>query len=102
MDKKGDIEEKEQKKRSFIYFHRIHLLMPLSCLVTLEIEPEWVRIGNKMEQKWSMVLNKGMESTKEHSVGEKKIVYDKMEVCEKEYEKIVEEIGFDRYNVITL
>lgn len=103
MAKKNE-EEQEKRKRNFIYFPEVPFLMPLSALQTMQIEPEWISIqgGTKIKERWYIVINKNMESTKEHPVGEVRIEYEKREVCLKKYNQIVAEIGFDNYNVITL
>ena len=95
-------ENQEKKKRKFIYFPEVPFLMPLSSLQTICMEQEWVNTGIKIEEKWSLVINKDIESSKEHPVGEVRIVYEKMEICKKKVEQIIEEIGFDSYDVITL
>ena len=100
--KNNEDENQEKKKRKFIYFPEVPFLMPLSRLQTIRMEPEWVNTGIKIEEKWSLVINKNIESSKEHPVGEVRIVYEKMETCKKKVEQIIEEIGFDSYDVITL
>ena len=82
--KNNEDENQEKKKRKFIYFPEVPFLMPLSSLQTICMEPEWVNTGIKIEEKWSLVINKNIESSK------------------KKVEQIKEEIGFDSYDVITL
>ena len=103
MGKKND-ESQEKKKRNFIFFSEVPFLLPLSALQTLQVEPEWVTIqaGSKIEERWFLVINKNMESSKEHPVGEVRINYRKREVCLEKINQIVNEIGFDNYNIITL
>lgn len=103
MAKKND-ENQEKKKRNFIFFSEVPFLLPLSALQTLQVEPEWVSIqaGSKIEERWFLVINKNMESSKEHPVGEVRINYGKREVCLEKINQIVNEIGFDNYNIITL
>lgn len=100
--KNNEDENQEKKKRKFIYFPEVPFLMPLSSLQTICMEQEWVNTGIKIEEKWSLVINKNIESSKEHPVGEVRIVYEKMEICKKKVEQIIEEISFDSYDVITL
>ena len=102
--KNNEDENQEKKKRKFIYFPEVPFLMPLSSLQTICMEPEWINAkgGTKIEEKWSLVINKNIESSKEHPVGEVRIVYEKMETCKKKVEQIIEEISFDSYDVITL
>lgn len=100
--KNNEDENQEKKKRKFIYFPEVPFLMPLSSLQTICMEQEWVNTGIKIEEKWSLVINKDIESSKEHPVGEVRIVYEKMETCKKKVEQIIEEISFDSYDVITL
>lgn len=97
-------EQQEKKKRKFIYFPEVPFMMPLSSLQTIGMKPEWITTkgGTKMEERWNLIINENIESSKEHPVGEVRIVYEKMEVCRKKLEQIVEEISFDSYDVITL
>ena len=96
--------DEEKKKKRFIFFADAHFLMPLSALQTMQVESEWVtyKANQKIEERWYIVINKNMESTKEHPVGEVRIEYGNREVCIEKYNQIVEEIGFDNYNIITL
>ncbi len=100
--KNNEDKNQEKKKRKFIYFPEVPFLMPLSSLHTICMEPEWINSGVKIEEKWCLVINKNIESSKEHPVGEVRIVYEKMETCKKKVEQIIEEIGSDSYDVITL
>lgn len=99
-----DIEDKEEKKqRTMLYFNEIGLLMPAWALLTIEKTETYLENQRNPRFVYGIVINRGIEQDQRCPVGEKVINYEKIEVRDKAFERILGVLINDNdYNVITL
>ncbi len=95
-------EEKRPKKR-VVFFNKEEMLVPVWAILTIEKGEGYV-VDHL--SKWTPVfyiyINRGMQQSQECLIGEKTLEYDNIEVRDRDFGTILEIMGADFYDIVTI
>lgn len=95
-------EEKKPKEKPLFYFREQGITIHPWSIVTMHKELEFVEGAMNIRQDYQIVFNKGMESSKEHPVGEIILHFLREDTRDDKYEQILMMLSDMNYKVIEL
>jgi hypothetical protein len=95
-------EERKPKEKPLLYFKEQGITIPPWCIITIHKEKDFICGEARISHDYQIVFNRGMESSKEHPVGETILHFLREDTRDDKYEQILMILADMNYKVIEL